>query len=211
MPLVNLTDLVVIGPGSEWFWTAVSGIVVAVTFLAIYRQLRMQRAAHGFAQMQELEDRMSTAHMLQLKLRLALALKRGDDPDTDVLVGGMAAFFENVGFLHRQRYLSTDALANTHNAPSSMPCAGGPSWSRASSERRPNTDPASSLTSNASQRWAGAGWQSMACRSSRPILPPSRDASTGSSMALPAGCASTRRSRAVPSRSSQRPADPHHR
>lgn len=117
MPLVNLTDLVVIGPGSEWFWTAVSGVVVAVTFLAIYRQLRMQRAAHGFAQMQEIEDRISTAHMLQLKLRLALALKRDDDPDTDVLVGHMAAFFEKVGFLHRQRYLSTDALANTHNAP----------------------------------------------------------------------------------------------
>ena len=29
MGLVNLDGLVVIGPGSEWFWTMVSGVVVA--------------------------------------------------------------------------------------------------------------------------------------------------------------------------------------
>ena len=39
-----------IGPGSEWFWTAVSGIVLAVTFLAIWRQLALQRSASGYAQ-----------------------------------------------------------------------------------------------------------------------------------------------------------------
>ncbi len=43
MNLVNTDGLVLLGPGSEWLWTAVSGIVLAGTFLAIYRQLRLQR------------------------------------------------------------------------------------------------------------------------------------------------------------------------
>ena len=37
MSLINTNGLVLIGPGSEWFWTALSGLVVAVTFFAIYR------------------------------------------------------------------------------------------------------------------------------------------------------------------------------
>jgi hypothetical protein len=38
MKLINTDGMALIGPGSEWFWTAVSGIVLAVTFIAIYRQ-----------------------------------------------------------------------------------------------------------------------------------------------------------------------------
>ena len=43
MTFINTDGMAFIGPGSEWFWTALSGIVLAVTFLAIYRQLRLQR------------------------------------------------------------------------------------------------------------------------------------------------------------------------
>ena len=43
MTLINTDGMSLIGPGSEWFWTALSGIVLAGTFLAIYRQLRAQR------------------------------------------------------------------------------------------------------------------------------------------------------------------------
>lgn len=115
MPLVNLTDLVLIGPGSEWFWTAVSGIVLAGTFIAIYRQLSMQRADQARMQVQELGDRAHTTRMNHLKLRLALALKRGDDPDTDLLAGDVMTFFEEVGNLHRRGYLSADAIAGDNS------------------------------------------------------------------------------------------------
>ena len=43
MTLINTDGMAFIGPGSEWFWTALSGLVLAVTFFAIYRQLRLQR------------------------------------------------------------------------------------------------------------------------------------------------------------------------
>ena len=47
MPLVSSERRVLLGPGSEWFWTALSGIVLAVTFLAIYRQLAAARSANA--------------------------------------------------------------------------------------------------------------------------------------------------------------------
>jgi hypothetical protein len=41
--------MVFIGPGSEWFWAALSGIVTAVTLIAIFRQLRLQRSEGAIA------------------------------------------------------------------------------------------------------------------------------------------------------------------
>jgi hypothetical protein len=43
MKFINTDGMTFIGPGSEWFWTAVSGLMLAVTFIAIYRQFRLQR------------------------------------------------------------------------------------------------------------------------------------------------------------------------
>jgi bacteriorhodopsin len=37
-----------IGPGSEWFWTALSGIILAVTIIAIYRQHRIQAGTRAY-------------------------------------------------------------------------------------------------------------------------------------------------------------------
>jgi hypothetical protein len=34
--------LVLVGPESEWFWTAFSGILVAFSLFAVFRQLRLQ-------------------------------------------------------------------------------------------------------------------------------------------------------------------------
>ncbi len=40
MRLINTDGMAFIGPGSEWFWTAVSGLVLAGTAIAIYLQVR---------------------------------------------------------------------------------------------------------------------------------------------------------------------------
>ena len=42
MKVINTDGLAFIGPGSEWFWTALQFAALAITFLAIYRQLRAQ-------------------------------------------------------------------------------------------------------------------------------------------------------------------------
>jgi hypothetical protein len=40
--LINTDGLAIFGPGSEWFWTMLQFTALTVTFVAIYRQLRVQ-------------------------------------------------------------------------------------------------------------------------------------------------------------------------
>jgi hypothetical protein len=115
MSILSSEPIVLIGAGSEWLWTAVSGIVLSVTFLAIYRQLRGQRAANAFQQLKELGERWSSKRMRTLRLRVATGLKSGDDSDTEQLIGEIADFFDEVDFLHRQGYLETELLFAAHD------------------------------------------------------------------------------------------------
>ena len=43
MKLISTDGMVLIGPGSEWLWAALTGLVLAGTGVAIYRQLRVQQ------------------------------------------------------------------------------------------------------------------------------------------------------------------------
>ena len=43
MKLINTDGMVFFGPGSEWLWMALTGLVLAGTGVAIYRQLRVQQ------------------------------------------------------------------------------------------------------------------------------------------------------------------------
>ena len=42
MDQLAIDTLTRIGPESEWFWSAFSGLVVAMSLLALWRQLRLQ-------------------------------------------------------------------------------------------------------------------------------------------------------------------------
>ena len=42
MTIINTDGMALIGPGSEWLWAALTGLVLAGTAVAIYRQLRVQ-------------------------------------------------------------------------------------------------------------------------------------------------------------------------
>ena len=43
MKFINTDGMAFIGPGSEWFWTMLQFLALAITFYAIYRQLRGQQ------------------------------------------------------------------------------------------------------------------------------------------------------------------------
>ena len=75
MKLINTDGMAFIGPGSEWFWTALSGLVLAVTFIAIYRQLRAQRSATAFDQMVALDRDYDDVRFLRERLVLLLDLE----------------------------------------------------------------------------------------------------------------------------------------
>ncbi len=107
MKFINTDGMAFIGPGSEWFWTAVSGIVLAVTFLAIYRQLRLQASRAAVEQLDAAMREFFSERMLGHQLALLLALQAG--VDREHLPHGSATavynYFHKVGQLARDGHI----------------------------------------------------------------------------------------------------------
>ena len=122
MKLVNTDGMALIGPGSEWFWTALSGIILAVTFVAIYRQLRLQRSQDAIAQLDAFEREWASERLLRAKLGVVVALRDGLDPGSvpDGLAFVVAAFWNKVGSLVRSGHIDRELLWNGNGAQSEV-------------------------------------------------------------------------------------------
>lgn len=112
MTFINTNGMAFIGPGSEWFWTAVSGLMLVVTFLAIYRQLRIARSANSYEQLVAFQNEVWSERMVRVDLDLLVALRDGADP-TDIppgvadIIGG---FWQQTGALARSGHLDPKLL-----------------------------------------------------------------------------------------------------
>ncbi|MBI3751023.1 MAG: hypothetical protein HY263_05115 [Chloroflexi bacterium] len=107
MRLVSADPLVFIGPGSEWFWTAVSGLVLAVTFLAILRQLRVQASANAYAQLAGFEAELHSERLTWAYYDMVSSLVAGVPP-VNVPTGaatGIGNYWESIGVLVRGGHL----------------------------------------------------------------------------------------------------------
>ena len=112
MAFVSSEPIVLVGPGSEWFWTAVSGLVLGVTFFAIWRQLRVQTSANTFAQLQAFADQSRSERFVWAYHDILVAVQQGVRPEA--LPAGpadtMAEHWERVGNLVRSRNLDRRAV-----------------------------------------------------------------------------------------------------
>jgi hypothetical protein len=112
MKFINTDGMAFIGPGSEWFWTAISGLVLVITFLAIYRQLRIARNASSYEQLVAFQNEVWSERMVRVYLDLLVALRGGADP-ADVppgvadIIGG---FWQQTGALARSGHLDAKLL-----------------------------------------------------------------------------------------------------
>jgi hypothetical protein len=114
MPLINTTGIALIGPGSEWFWTAVSGLILVVTFVAIYRQLRVARSAAAYEQVGDFERELDSERMIRSELELLVALRDRADP-ADIPPGAafvIGGFWERIAALVRGGHLDARLLAS---------------------------------------------------------------------------------------------------
>lgn len=112
MAFLSSEPIVFIGPGSEWFWTAVSGLVLAVTFLAIWRQLRVQASANTFTQLQAFVNDLKSERLVSAFHDLLIAAQGGVRPE-DLPSGSAASLgehWESVGLLVRSRNLNRSAV-----------------------------------------------------------------------------------------------------
>ena len=107
MKLINTDGMSFIGPGSEWFWTAVSGIVLAVTFLAIYRQLRLQASQAAVEQLDAVTREFFSERMMRHQIAVLLAMQAGVDrahlPEASAAV--VADYFDKLGKLARDGHV----------------------------------------------------------------------------------------------------------
>lgn len=113
MPLVNLQDLVIVGPGSEWFWVMAELLVLVLTGIAIFRQLRAQRSASLYEQLTEMNREFAEPWMVRNKLALMLEIQ-GRDPEAGFPYGSdeIADFFQRVGYLVSKKHLGAEDVWN---------------------------------------------------------------------------------------------------
>jgi hypothetical protein len=100
--ILSSQPIVLIGPGSEWFWSMAQFVVVAVTFLAIYHQLRLQRHTAAIEQVQVISREWTNELMARAKLGVLALVRDGADPVTTVTAGGeIGDFWEHLAYLAR--------------------------------------------------------------------------------------------------------------
>jgi hypothetical protein len=110
--LINTDGLALLGPGSEWLWTAFSGIVLAITFIAIWRQLRVQASANTFAQLQAFVNDLKSERLVWALHDILIATQRGVRAE-DLPIGPVAALsehWESLGLLVRGQNLDRRAV-----------------------------------------------------------------------------------------------------
>ncbi len=103
MTLINTDGMSFIGPGSEWFWATLSGIVTMVSLLAIWRQLRMQARTGAIEQMDAFRRDAYSESMQRYGLDVTIALRDHDDPADvpEAAVLGLGDFWANFATLAR--------------------------------------------------------------------------------------------------------------
>jgi len=110
-----------IGPGSEWFWTALTGLILAVTFIAIYRQLRVQASSRAFELLETFDREGATEGFQRCRLEILVALRDGTDP-TEIpgpgamVIGGIC---EKYALLARAGHLDIKLLWRYSSGPQS--------------------------------------------------------------------------------------------
>ncbi len=109
MPVVNLDNVVVLGPGSEWLWTFVQAVALSITFFAIYRQLRAARSASEFDQVRAIEAEFYSPRLTRARLALYEGL-RGRKPEQGLPDGALdvLCWYDNLGYLVEAGHLSAD-------------------------------------------------------------------------------------------------------
>jgi hypothetical protein len=117
--LINTDGMAFIGPGSEWFWTALSGVVLAVTFLGIYRQLSIARSANAFEQMNRIANKWDSEGMARHRLEILLALRDGVKPENVAsgAAGFVRDFWDDVALLVRAGHVDRRLVYESLSPP----------------------------------------------------------------------------------------------
>jgi hypothetical protein len=110
MKVVNTDGMSFLGPGSEWFWTAVSAGLLLATLLAIYRQVRLQRGLKEAQQSEELAREWDSERLLRARLAIALTLQEGREVSSSAAATRIADYWDKVGSLVRYGHVGREQI-----------------------------------------------------------------------------------------------------
>ncbi|MGA8362674.1 MAG: hypothetical protein WB793_13725 [Candidatus Dormiibacterota bacterium] len=113
MTLINTKGMAFFGPGSEWFWAALQFTALLITFVAIYRQLRITRSARAVEQVREYTTQYDSERMRRHRLAILVAVRDGMKiPDgAGTMVGD---YFETLAWLSRFGHMDVKLLWEAH-------------------------------------------------------------------------------------------------
>lgn len=116
MKFINTDGMAFIGPGSEWFWTALTGLVLALTFLAIYRQLSLARSASAREQMVAWDREWDSERQMRYRHEILVALRDGADRAhlPEGAATGIAVWWDQVAQLARSGDQDLEALTSRY-------------------------------------------------------------------------------------------------
>jgi hypothetical protein len=103
---INTNGLSLLGPGSEWFWTALSTVAVVVSLLAIYRQIRLQTDVKETQQLNDLAKDWESERIQRLRLAVFLGIKEGKPVREIAAAWRIAGFWEVMGGLAQAGHVS---------------------------------------------------------------------------------------------------------
>ena len=104
--------MIVFGQGSEWFWSMLQFVVVAITLLAIYRQVRLQASASALEQMNAIVQEWRSESLVRHTLTLREAIRDGV-PWADLPYGAASTvgdFWEGIGYLVGRGHIDRNLL-----------------------------------------------------------------------------------------------------
>lgn len=104
----------ILGPGSEWFWAAAQFVVVVISLVGIYRQLKSQGAANAIQRIETLVGEYSSSRMIYSRLVLAHHL-RYEPPSLEGFMKARSTldFFIDLANLDEMGYLSLKEIEAT--------------------------------------------------------------------------------------------------
>jgi hypothetical protein len=106
MTIVNTEGLTLFGSGSEWFWVMLQFVVVAITLVGIWFQLRLARSANAFAQANAIRRDWDEERLTRRRLAIYIALHDGGvDADLSSLAPPIGNFWESVASLVRAGHI----------------------------------------------------------------------------------------------------------
>jgi hypothetical protein len=113
MEFINTDGMSFLGPGSEWFWTAVSAGVLLATLLAIYRQVLLQRGLKEAQQSEDLAREWDSERLLRARLAIALTLQEGQELDHSPSMSSatrIADYWDKVASLVRYGHVGREQI-----------------------------------------------------------------------------------------------------